>query len=136
MSHTDDCLPLDLSRVRDRLNTDAEFRLHARYLTTTVRFVIGETQSFHMRISNGEIHEIDPVVTPFDTFDIQVAGSEEQWRALLAPVPAPFYQDFFPAMLHHGFRLEGDMETIMAYYPAIRRMQAIMRHIATSETMV
>ena len=33
-------------------------------------------------------------------------------------------------MAHHGFRIEGDMEMIMAFYPAIRRLGDIFRTVA------
>lgn len=125
-------IPLDLAALEAQLGRDAEFVLHSRYLTTAIRVVIGETQTFRIAIQAGAVVEIDPVVTPFDPYDIQLAGSEGQWEALLATVPAAFYQDFYPAMLHHGFRIEGDMETIMAYYPALRRMGEILRMVATS----
>jgi hypothetical protein len=125
-------LPLDLDALEDALRRDPEFVLHSRYLTTTVRVVIGELQSFRIVVRAGEIAEIDPVVTPFDSWHITLAGTEQQWRCLLAPLPPAFYQDFYPAMLHHGFRIEGDMETIMAYYPALRRLAEVFRTVATA----
>lgn len=125
-------IPLNLAALDAELGRDPEFVLHSRFLTTAIRVVIGETQSFRIVIREGAVVEIDAVVTPFDSYDIQLAGSEEQWESLLAPIPPAFYQDFYCAMLHHGFRIEGDMETIMAYYPAIRRMAEILRAVANS----
>lgn len=129
----DNRLPVDLAALENALRGDAEFRLQARYLTATFRFVIGELQTFSVIMHSGDITKIDSLVTAFDTFQIQFAGSEAQWQSLLAPQPEAFFQDFFPAMLHHGFRIEGDMETIMAYYPAIRRMQDLLRQVANAE---
>jgi hypothetical protein len=125
-------VPLDLGALERALSRDPEFVLHSRYLTASIRVVIGDVQSFRILVRAGKVVEIDPVVSPFDSFDIQLAGTEEQWRALLAPIPPPFYQDFYPAMLHHGFRVEGDMETIMAYYPALRRLGEVFRAVAGS----
>lgn len=125
-------VPFDLSTLERELSRDPEFILHSRYLTTTIRVVIGELQSFRIVVREGEIAEIDPVVTPFDSYDIQLAGSEEQWNSLLAPIPPAFYQDFYPAMIHHGFRIEGDMETIIAYYPAMRRLPEVFRAAAAT----
>ena len=121
--------PLDLEALHRALREDPEFVLQARFLTTRIRVVIGETQSFMIVVTDGVVTEIDPVVTPFDRFDINLEGTEEAWQGLLSPAPAAFYQDFFPAMLHHGFRLEGDMTTIMAYYPAIRRLNDLLRTV-------
>ena len=120
---------LDLSALERSLRQDPEFLLHSRDLTTNLRVMIGETQSFRLVLRAGELIEIDPVVTPFDSYDIQLAGTEEQWSSLLAPTPQPFFQDFFPAMAHHGFRIEGDMERIIAYYPAMRRLAEIFRSV-------
>jgi hypothetical protein len=125
-------VPLNLAALDAELGRDPEFVLHARYLTAAIRVVIGETQSFRIVIREGAVAEIDVLVTPFDSYNIQLAGSEEQWEALLAPVPPAFFQDFFPAMLHHGFRIEGDMETIIAYYPALRRLAEILRAVANA----
>ncbi|WP_037075646.1 hypothetical protein [Pseudonocardia spinosispora] len=127
-------LPLDLDTVEDTLRRDPEFLLHSRYLSATLRVVIGELQSFRLVIQAGRISEIDPVVTPFDSYDIQLAGTEAQWQSLLTATPPPFYQDFYPAMVHHGFRIEGDMETIFAYYPALRRLAELFREVANTNT--
>ncbi|MFG2730308.1 hypothetical protein [Streptomyces canus] len=126
-------VPLDLSALTREMREDPEFALHSRHLTAEIRVVIGELQSFRLVMRAGELVETDPVVTPFDSYDIQLAGTEEQWSALLSPTPPPFYQDFYPAMVHHGFRIEGNMEMIMAYYPAVRRLAEIFRSIAASE---
>lgn len=126
-------VPLDLTVVERALRTDPEFTLHARYLTTTIRVVIGELQTFRIVIRAGEIADIDAAVTPFDSYDIQLGGTVDHWNALLSPMPVAFYQDFFPAMIHHGFRVEGDFETIMAYYPALRRLAEVFRAVASEE---
>jgi hypothetical protein len=123
-------LSLHLDRVRALINSDPEFTLQARHLDAAIRVVIGTAQTFRLVLSGGKLTEIDPTVTPFDSYDIQLAGSQEQWTALLAAAPIPFYQDFYPAMLHHGFRIEGNMEMIMAYYPAIRRLGDLFRAVA------
>jgi hypothetical protein len=125
-------IQLDLTALERELRQDPEFALQSRYLTATIRVVIGDTQSFQIIIRDGAVAGVDPVVTPFDAYDIQLAGSEEHWTPLLAAIPPAFYQDFYPAMVHHGFRIEGDMEMIMAYYPGIRRLGDIFRSVATS----
>lgn len=124
--------PLDLQVLERELREDAEFNLHRRYFDAKIRVVIGEIQSFQLIIRDGLDIEIDPVVTPFDGFDIQLAGTEEHWAPMLEPNPPAFYQDFYPAMVHHGFRIEGDMEMIYAFLPAIRRLGDIFRTVAAT----
>ena len=129
-------VPLDLAALERELRRDPELALHIRHLTAVIRVVIGEVQSFRIVVRDGDIVEIDPVVTPFDSYDIQLAGSEEHWAFLLIATPPAFYQDFYPAMVHHGFRIEGDMEMIMAFYPAIRRLGDLFRAVAGAEATV
>jgi len=59
--------------------------------------------------------------------DVSIHAEPSEWRKLLAAVPPPFYQDVFGAALHHPVSLGGDMETVYAYYPAIRRVIEILR---------
>lgn len=125
--------PLDLQVLGRELRDDPEFNLHRKYFEAKIRVVIGETQSFQLIIRDGLDIEVDPVVTPFDGFDIQLAGSEEHWAKMLEPYPPAFYQDFYPAMVHHGFKIEGDMEMIYAFLPAIRRLGDIFRIVAATE---
>lgn len=122
----------DLPRLKELLGSDPEFRLHSRYMNATLRVVVGATQQFSVHFVDGTLTMIDPQVTVFDSYDILLKGTEEHWANLLAPVPAAFYQDFFPAALCHGFQIEGNVETIMAYYPALRRLGDLFREIANS----
>ncbi|MCE0761907.1 hypothetical protein LWC35_03120 [Pseudonocardia kujensis] len=121
---------LDTVRLATAMAADPEFRLQARYLSTSIRVVVGDSQRFTIQVRDGVVTEIDPEVTLFDPYAVLLQGTEEQWSKLLAAVPEPFYQDFFPAALRHGFRLEGDLETIMAYYPALRRLGDLMRSVS------
>jgi len=124
--------PLDLGILERELGSDPEFNLHRAHFDAKIRVVIGDTQSFQLIIRDGIDIVVDPVVTPFDGFDIQLLGSEDHWSKLLAPIPPAFYQDFYPAMVHHGFRIEGDMEMIYAFLPAIRRLGDIFRTVAAT----
>jgi len=125
--------PLDLGILEVELRDDAELNLHRKHFDATIRVVIGATQSFQLILRDGDDIEVDPVVTPFDGFDIQLLGSEEQWSKLLEPNPPAFYQDFYPAMVHHGFRIEGNMEMIYAFLPAVRRLGDLFRTVAAAE---
>lgn len=124
--------PLDLDVLARELREDAEFNLHRRHFDAKIRVVIGEIQSFQLVIRDGLDIVIDPVVTPFDGFNIQLAGTEEHWTQMLQPYPPAFYQDFYPAMVHHGFKIEGDMEMIYAFLPSIRRLGDIFRTVAAA----
>lgn len=124
---------LDLGILERELRNDPELNLHRKHFDATIRVVIGDTQSFQLILRDGDDIEVDPVVTPFDGFDIQLLGTEEHWSKLLEPNPPAFYQDFYPAMVHHGFRIEGNMEMIYAFLPAVRRLGDLFRTVAATE---
>jgi len=117
---------LDVDGLRKALNADPEFRLASRLWTARLLLRIGE-QPYVFEISNGEVERIVDAVTIFDPWDIELAGPADGWDQLLQREPPPFYQDVFPAILHHGFRMGGDLEALFAYYPAVRRMVDVMR---------
>jgi hypothetical protein len=81
----------------------------------------------------GEVVAIDDVTAAAGRGDVVVRAPVEDWAKLLEQVPPPFYQEFYPASMHHGFRLEGDHDYIWPYYWALRRSGEILRSVATVE---
>jgi hypothetical protein len=128
-------MKIDADRLRNALNADPEFRIHARYWTVQFRIVTDE-QNLLVKLIEGDVVTVDAGVTPFDGWDFQLAGTDAQWAALLAPVPPPFFQDYYCAMLYHGFRIEGNMKMIMAYYPAIRRTREVLAQVVAGNRSV
>ena len=49
------------------------------------------------------------------------------------PAP-PFYLDYYSASVHHEVTLDGDPESLWAYYPAIRRTTDLFRAIIRPDT--
>ena len=66
-------------------------------------------------------------------YDIVLAGPAAVWRGILAAVPVPFYQDFWSARFMHGFRTEGDLDALCAYYAAVRRLGDLLRQQANHQ---
>jgi len=128
-------MEINADQLKTALNDDPEFRIQARYWTTQFR-IVTDTQGLLVKLIEGEVVDVDPGATPFDSWDFQLAGTDEQWAGLLAPIPAPFFQDYYVAMLYHGFRIEGDMKKIMAYYPAIRRTRDILSGVVHTSQAV
>ena len=113
------------SAVRSRANDDGEFRRHAKFWTATVRLGIG-AKRYRLRVDNGALAGIERWPGGF-AVDLAIDAPEAGWRALLAQTPRPFYQDLYPATIHHGFDVAGDAVDYCAYYPALRRLIEIMR---------
>ena len=116
----------DWTDVRQRANGDAEFRQHARFWNATVRLGFGG-KAIKLRLENGEVAVIEPWFGAIAA-DLSISASAEQWQALLAKTPQPFYQDLYPAAIHHGFEVSGSIDDYCAYYPAIRRLIELLRN--------
>jgi hypothetical protein len=120
---------LGLDELRRALNGDAEFRIAARHWTAVICLSSGGDRAI-MRIRDGEVVSLAPDSEPLQEWDMAIAAPGPAWRELLRARPRPFFQDFFPAMLHHGLEFRGDLQSLFAYYPAVRRMGDVMREVA------
>ena len=119
----------DPAGLTERLNNDPEFRIGARYWDCRLRLDLG-SRSVGVVITGGSVAEVD--LGPQGTWDVVITGPEEGWAKLFSPVPPPFYTDVFPAMKYHGFSITGDLASLVAYHPAMRRMMDTIRESARS----
>jgi hypothetical protein len=121
---------IDTARLHEELAADAEFAICARYWTVRLRLQIGRSQ-LSIRLVDGQVVTVTDVATGFDPYDIVLAGPEQTWAEILTTVPRPFYQDFWSAAARHDFRLDGDLDSLCAYYGAVRRLGDLLRsHVA------
>jgi hypothetical protein len=115
-------------KLQTSLNDDPEFRLCARSWDARLRYQMGE-HSFIVVIRDGQVAAISEPAGFFDESDIEITAGDHVWANILAEIPPPRFQDLFPAQLHHGLRMHGDLETLFAYYAAVRRMTEVMRAV-------
>ena len=115
-------------RLVGALNADPELRLTARLWTTRIRYSLGD-DAFVLDLRDGRVVDVVDAPTIFDDFAIDIAAPDDVWDKILSPVPPPFCQDLFPAQLHHGLRIAGDLESVFAYYGAVRRITELMRAV-------
>ena len=115
------------SAVRGRANLDGEFARHAKFWNATIRLGVGH-RYWRLRLDNGVV---GPVMRGSGGMgvDLSIQAPDADWDALLSAMPPPFYQDLYPATLHHGFDVVGSLTDYAAYYPAIRRLIEIMREV-------
>ena len=125
-------IALDADRIVAALNDDPEFRIMARRWDCRLVVRMGD-QPYLIEIRGGEVQRLTNRVTIFDASDIQIGGPHEGWLELLKETPGPLYQDLFPAVLHKGFTMTGDLESLFAYYPAVRRMWDVIRQVRAAE---
>ena len=113
--------------VKAKVNSDGEFARHARFWTATIRLGIGH-RNVKLGIDNGAVDVIERWPGGMGV-DLAIQAPDADWDALLSAQPPPFYQDLYPASLHHGFDVVGSLTDYCAYYPAIRRLIDVMREV-------
>ena len=122
------------SALREAVNGDGEFGRHAKFWQATIRLGIG-SRTFQLRIDRGMLGPVERHAGGMGV-DLAIKAPEADWDALLAAEPPPFYQDLYPASLHHGFDVVGSLADYGAHYPAIRRLIEIMRETRAGKTEV
>jgi hypothetical protein len=122
---------LNLHALQSALNNDPEFGLASRHWNIDLCLKVDESEAIVL-IRDGKVVGLNLTPGPLDAWDLVIAAPARVWTELLSPVPRPFYQDFFPAMLYHGLTMRGDLASLFAYYPAVRRMGDVMRHVTNS----
>ena len=97
--------------LRDRLNSDGEFLLKARYWDARIQLEIG-SRPYTMVVRAGHVAELAAATAP-GTADIRIAGPEAAWQH---------------GFVARGLTVEGDRVTqIMPYRAAILRTIAVVR---------
>jgi len=123
---------LSWNTLPNAANGDPEFRIAARFWNTALRFEMGDDAHL-LRIEKGQIVEIlsgQQVFAFLTPVNIVVSAPTTDWQKFLERIPKPFYVDLWGAAAHHGFKVSGDMESLYAYYPALRRLFDIMRSLS------
>jgi hypothetical protein len=128
--------PEGMTRV---FNSDPEFQIAARFWDGALEFGVGETL-YRLSISAGKVAGVDVIaleaageVDRGRSSQVRICAPEEDWeKILMDPAPA-FYLDYYSASVHHSVTLDGDPETLWAYYPAIRRTTDLFRMLVRTE---
>ncbi len=114
-----------LRALPDAANGDGEFSVAARMWDSDVVFS-SDDGGARVTIAGGRVTCVERVEAP-NGASIRVRGSSDGWAKMLSPAPPPFYHDLFGAAVHHGFAIEGAIEDVYPYYPALRRLIELLR---------
>ena len=114
-----------LRQLEASANADGEFQLAARFWSTQIA-LCDESDGQLVRIEDGRIVEVRPCAQDAPC-DVSISAPYEEWQRFLEPVPRPFYQDLWGAWTRHGFELEGDLDSLYPYSPALRRLFDLVR---------
>ena len=115
----------DFAALANRLD-DGELALATRFWDGALHFDVGGERTA-LRFAPGQAPRVEPRPGAVGPRDVSISAAPGEWAKLLAAVPAPFYQDVYGAALHHPVSVGGDVETLYAYYPAIRRVLELLR---------
>jgi hypothetical protein len=129
---TDLRMRLPVSGALAYLRRDPEWALAARFWTARIAFLVDDEHSV-LTIENGAAVSFEPSAPASPPCTLRIGGPSAVWHELFQPVPRPFFQDFLPASLHHGFVCEGDLESFYAYYGAISRILVAMRRAVADQ---
>jgi hypothetical protein len=117
---------IDIDNFYASVNNDPEFLIAARFWDILFKIDMGENKLI-LKIQDGKVTDVNRRPARDDPWAFKISATAQEWETFLKPIPKPFYHDIFAASIHHGFVCEGDLESMYAYYPAIRRMFEIMR---------
>jgi hypothetical protein len=117
---------IDIDNFYAVVNNDPEFLIAARFWDMSFKIEMGESRLI-LKIQDGKIAEVNRRPARDEPWAFKISAPAEDWEKFLKPTPGPFYHDMYAASIHHGFVCEGDLESMYAYYPAVRRMFEIMR---------
>ena len=119
-------LGLPVDAVREALNSDPEWTIAGRYWNARIRFYT-ETEDYFLRVIDGRVESFRHGTDGYQASTIQIGGPRATWQEMLAPHPKPLFNCFYPAMVHNGLALGGDLVSLYAYYGALARLLVVMR---------
>jgi hypothetical protein len=127
----------DPRAITEAFNTDPEFVLCARYWEGTLEFGVGDSL-YTITMAAGKVSGV--AVTPYEPLAdegrqdgsrrVRISAPAGDWENMVKDPAPPFYLDYYSASAHHDFVLDGDRESLWAYYPAIRRTAELFRALA------
>ena len=120
--------PKETEGIRSYVNSDPEFRLAAMRMMTNVLLQVGDSRCV-VKVREGVVSEImaNPVFAEACSF--YVKGSEDAWAKFLLPVPPPFYNGVFSAMIRQNFEVGGNLEEAFSDFWPLTRMFDLFREV-------
>jgi hypothetical protein len=120
-------------------NADPEFQLAARFWTGTLEFGVGDNL-YKLELDEGKVTDARLTLSTDLSDDdrrngsrrVRIGAPEHDWEQIVQDPAPPFYLDYYSASVHHDVTLDGDPETLWAYYPAIRRTTDLFRQIVNT----
>ena len=81
--------PIEINRVRDAVNTDAEFRLASRFFSKDILLVAGDSKCI-VNVREGVVIEIKLNPSFMNPWSFFIKGGTDAWESSCAPFRHPF----------------------------------------------
>ncbi|HUZ73312.1 MAG TPA: hypothetical protein VMU87_10010 [Stellaceae bacterium] len=102
-----------IERLSDLVNGDPWLVHRGRFVTLELRLDLGAVL-YHVAIDRGRIAAVARGPFLMRAWGFAVRGSAEGWRQFWRPVPPPHHHDIFALQKLGAFRIEGDLQPLMA----------------------
>jgi hypothetical protein len=107
----------DLARrvatLAECVNEDAWLVHRGRFVTLTFLLELAATP-YYVAIDRGRVAALDSGPALMRAWRFAVRGQAEAWRQFWQPMPPPHHHDIFALAKRGDFRIEGDLQPLMA----------------------
>ena len=118
-----------IERLPDLVNRNAVLVRRGRYLDLDILIEVGAVP-YYVSIAAGRIARLDRGPLLMRSWALAFRGGEEAWRRFWQPVPPPHFHDIFALAKSGEFRIEGDVQPLMANLLYFKEMLAAPRLLA------
>jgi hypothetical protein len=115
-----------VERLRNTLNSDAEFRLAARFMSEDILLEVADSRCI-VKIRDGVVTEIKRDPPSNDPWSFSIKATAESWDKLLQSLPPPFYTGLNAGMIRGKLQILGNAEVAFAYLWALNRILDVVR---------
>lgn len=101
-----------LDALPELVNTNPALVRRGRWTRATMLIEIGD-KGWLIRMDGGRI-AVEPETWAVSRWDFAIRGPEEAWRKFWAAMPPPMHHDIHALVRAGKFRLEGDIDLMLA----------------------
>ena len=101
-----------LDALPDLVNSNSALLRRGRWTNATMLVEIGE-QSWLVQIDAGRV-TVEKEIWRVSNWDFAIRGPEEAWRKFWQTMPPPMHHDLHALVRTGKFRLEGDIDLMLA----------------------
>jgi hypothetical protein len=102
-----------IERLPELVNHDAVLLRRGRYLDLDILIEVGAVP-YYVSIAGGRIARLDRGPLLMRSWTLAFRAPDDAWRQFWQPYPPPHFHDIFALAKAGQFRIEGDVQPLMA----------------------